>query len=233
MTSGCRVRRDGEGEDGSMKKRINIAITCLAATCLALIGCGGGGSNDNGVSFSFLGVFQEVQEQVAPAADTLPTADNHPGDTGRIIDLTRIDALPNDVNGDGDADGGFLGVQNNLDAESINVQGVHVQIVIPGAVINPVATDFVPMSIRLGPAKVLEGQTSTNEAFAQVFFVQPDIIAFLNQNPSLLPPKPFTMNIVMRITGTTDSGDSFDSNEFTYAVTVVPSSVVPVAVATP
>jgi len=193
----------------------------IVAACLALVGCGGGGSNDNGVSFSFLGVFQEVQEQVAPAADTLPTLDNHPGDTGRTVDLAQIEEIPNDVNLDGDLDGGFLGMQNNLEAEGINVEGVRVEIVIPGATINPVATDFVSLSIHLGKAKVAEGETSSNVAFAQTVFVAPDVIAFLNQNPNLLPPKPFTMNIVMRLTGTSDSGDSFDSNEVTYSVNVV------------
>jgi hypothetical protein len=198
----------------------------VMATCLALVGCGsGGGSNDNGVSFTFLGVFQEVQEQVAPAADTLPSVDNHPGDTGRTVDLATVQEIPNDVNGDGDLDGGFLGLQNNLESEGINVEGVHVQIVIPGAVINPVATDFVPLSIRLGKAKVAENETATNIAFAQTAMVSPDIIAFLNQNPNLLPPKPFTMNVVMRVTGTSDSGDSFDSNEVTYGVNVVQSAV--------
>jgi hypothetical protein len=216
-----------------MRKRISTTTMCLAAVCLALVGCGGGGSNDNGVTFRYNGVFQEIQEQVSPAADTLPTVDNHPGDTGRTVDLARIQAIPNDVNGDGDADGGFLGMQNNLTTQSINVEGVNLKIVIPGAVINPVLTDFVALGIRLGPAVVLEGQTATNEAFAQTFFVPPDDIAFLNQNPSLLPPKPFTMNVVMRLTGTSDSGDSFDSNEFTYTVTVVPSTTVPVPVATP
>lgn len=204
---------------------MRTAIIVMAA-CVALAGCGsGGGSNDNGVSFSFLGVFQEVQEQVAPAADTLPTIDNHPGDTGRIVDLSRVAALPNDLNGDGDADGGFLGMQNNLDTQAINVEGVNVKIVVPGALINPVTTDFVPLSIRLGKAKIAEGEVATNIAFAQAFFVQPDVIAFLNQNPSLLPQKPYQMNIVMTLTGTSDSGDSFDSNEFTYAVTVVPNAV--------
>jgi hypothetical protein len=52
--------------------------------------------------------------------------------------------------------------------------------------------------------------------------MQPGVIAILNQNPSLLPPKPFTMSVVMRLTGTSDSGDTFDSNEFTYTVTVLP-----------
>ena len=110
-----------------MRKRI-----IMVATCFALAGCGGGGgSNDNGVSFSFLGVFQEVQEQVAPAADTPPSVE-----------------IPDDRNGDGDLDGGYLGMQNNLDGESINVEGVNVKIIIPGAVINPVATDFVPGTSR-------------------------------------------------------------------------------------
>jgi len=201
-----------------------MATTCLAAVCLAVAGCGGGGgsgSNDNGVSFSFLGVFQEVTENFAPAADVLPTVDNHPGDTGRTVDLSQIDAIPNDVNGDGDADGGFLGMRNNLDVQSMNVVGVEVKIVIPGAVINPVTTDFVDIGIRLGPAQVAIGETATNEAFAQTLFVSSDVIAFLNQNPSLLPQKPFTMNIVMKLRGISDSGDTFESNEFTYSVTVV------------
>lgn len=208
-----------------MRKRLNITTTCLAATCLAFVGCGGGGSNDNGVSFSFLGVFQEVQEQEAPAADTPPTVEDHPGDTGREIRLEDTTEIPDDRNNDGDIDGGYLGMQNNLDTQSINVEGVQVKIIVPGAVINPVATDFVPLGIRLGPATVPEGETRTNVAFAQTLFVQPDVMAFLNQNPSLLPRPPFTMNVVMRLTGTSDSGDSFDSNEFTYAVSVIPNAV--------
>ena len=196
----------------------------VAAACVAIAGCGsGGGSNDNGVSFRALGVFQEVQEQVAPAADTLPTADNHPGDTGRTISLSQTSTIPNDINGDGDFDGGFLGMQNNLATQSINVQGVHVEIFIPGArVTNPITTDFVALSIALGPAQVAEGETATNEAFAQTIFVGPDIMAFLNQNQTLLPPTPFTMNVVMRLTGIDDAGDTFDSNEITYTVDVLP-----------
>jgi len=205
---------------------MRIRSMVAAAAGLALVGCGGGGgSNDNGISFAFLGVFQEVQEQVAPAADSLPTADNHPGDTGRTVDLTTINEIPNDVNGDGDADGGFLGMENNLTSQSINVEGVNVKIVIAGALINPVLTDFVPLSIRLDPKPTADTQSTNNEAFAQTIFVGPDAIAFLNQHPNLLPPKPFTMSVVMRLTGTSDSGDSFDSNEFTYSVNVVPSAV--------
>lgn len=197
-------------------------VTMVA--CLALASCGGGGgSNDNGVSFRALGVFQEIQEQVAPAADTLPNPDNAPGDSGRLISLATTLTVPDDQNNDGDLDGGFLGVRNDLAQENVNVTGVTVEIFIPGAVLgNPVVTDFVPMAVSLGKALVAEGETATNIAFVQTLYVQPDVMAFLNQNQTLLPPTPFTMNVVMTITAISDSGDTFDSNEFTYTVSVLP-----------
>ena len=194
----------------------------MVAACVAIAGCGNSGSNDNGVSFRFLGVFQEVQDTPG-SPPVLPTADNHPGDTGREISLSQTTSIPNDLNGDGDVDGGFLGMENNLALQSLNVQGVHVQIFIKGARLpNPVATDFVPLTITLGPAQVAQTQTATNEAFAQTLFVAPKIMAFLNQNQTLLPATPFSMDIIMRLTAIDDAGDTFDSNEITYTVNVLP-----------
>ena len=194
----------------------------VLAACLAVVGCGsGGGSNDQGVSFRALGVFQE-QEQVAPSVDTFNVEDPQ-GDSGRIISLSNTSVIPNDINGDGDLDGGFIGMRNLLDGESINVQGIHVSIFIPGALLNnPVATDFVPLAVALGPAKVAEGEKLANTFYSQTIFVSADIMAFLNQNRTLLPATPFNMNIAMRITGVSDSGDTFDSNEINYDVVVQP-----------
>jgi hypothetical protein len=200
-----------------------VQVVTMVA-CLALASCGGGGgSNDQGVSFRALGVFQEVQEQVAPAADTLPSPDNAPGDSGRGISLAATLTVPNDLNNDGDLDGGFLGARNDLAQQNVNITGVQVEIFIPGAILgNPVLTDFVPMAVSLGPAEVDEGEQATNLAFVQTLYVQPDVMAFLNQNQTLLPPTPFTMNVVMTLEAISDSGDSFDSNEFTYTVSVLP-----------
>jgi len=196
----------------------------VAAACLALAGCGGGsGSNNNqGSSVRFLGVFQETQEQVAPAADRLPDQDNAVGDTGRVISLSSVLAIPNDQNNDGDLDGGFLGIENNLDF-AINIEFVDVAIFIPGAKLgNPVTTDRTSLSISLPGATIDEnGQRKTTKVFAQTIFVPPDVIAFLNQNQTLLPPFPFTMNIKMTITGTADTGDEFTTNEVTYTVQVI------------
>jgi hypothetical protein len=192
------------------------------AACFALAGCGGGGgSNNNGVSVRFSGVFRETQEQVAPAADKFPDAQNAVGDTGVSIVLGVDTTIPTDINKDGDLDGGFLGLENNLD-QTVNVQTVHVQIFIPGAVLNnPVVTDSVPLPISLPPATVDDkGVRTPTKSFSQVVFVRPDVLAFLAANQTLLPPLPFDMTVVMTITAISDSGDSFDTNEISYPVIV-------------
>lgn len=196
----------------------------MVAACLTLAACGGGGggSNDNGVSLRFSGVFQETQEQVAPAADTFPTVDEAVGDTGTFVILGETTTVPTDHNGDGDLDGGFLGLENNMD-QSVNVQNVQVQLYIPGAKLsNPVVTDSVPMPISLPPAAVDDqGARTPSKSYSQVVFVRPDVLAFLAANQNLLPKPPFDMTVVMTITAIADTGDSFDTNEVSYPVTVV------------
>jgi hypothetical protein len=199
-----------------------------AAACFALAGCGGGGggSNDNGVALRFSGVFQETQEQVAPAADQFPTEDEAVGDTGSFVVLGVTQTVPTDRNADGDLDGGFLGLENNLD-QSVNVQNVTVEIFIPGSKLaNPVVTDSVPLAISLPPAAVDEqGIRTPSKSFSQTVFVAPDVMAFLAQNQNLLPDPPFNMTVVMTITAISDTGDSFDTNEISYPVTVLAPSL--------
>jgi len=194
------------------------------AACIALAGCGGGGggSNDNGVALRFSGVFQETQEQVAPAADQLPNDEEAFGDTGGTVVLGVTTTVPADNNADGDLDGGFLGLENNMD-QSVNVQTVKVEIFIPGALLNnPVVTDSVPLAISLPPAAVDDdGVRTPSKSFSQTIFVRSDVLAFINQNQTLLPDPPFDMTVVMTITAISDSGDSFDTNEISFPVRVV------------
>ncbi len=203
----------------------------MVAACVALAACGGGsggsgGSNDNGVSLRFSGVFQETREQVAPAADQLPTAEEAVGDTGTFIVLGENQSVPRDYNADGDLDGGFLGASNNLD-QSVNLQHVSVEIHIAGAKLsNPVVTDSVPLAVSLPPASIDDlGVRTPSVIFAQTVFVRPDVLAFLAANQNLLPNLPFDMTVVMRITGISDTGDSFETNEVSYAVGVLAPSL--------
>jgi hypothetical protein len=200
----------------------------VSAACFALASCGGGGggSNDNGVAVRFAGVFRETQEQVAPAADQFPSGDDAVGDTGTFVTLGVDQTVPSDFNGDGDLDGGFLGIENNLD-QGINVQTVKVEIFIAGAKLNnPVVVDSIPLPVSLPAAGVDEdGVRTPSKSFSQTVFVPPDVLAFLSQNQTLLPDPPFDMTVVMTITAISDSGDSFDTNEISYPVTVLAPSV--------
>lgn len=207
-------------------KRSWVWMTAAAWMMLAGCGGGGGGSNDQGVGLRFSGVFQETQEQVAPAADRFPDAEQAVGDTGGVVTLGVSRTIPSDVNGDGDLDGGFLGIENNLD-QSVNVQTVKVEIFIPGALLNnPVVTDSVPLGISLPPASVDDdGVRTSSKTFSQTIFVRPDVLAFLAQNQTLLPDLPFDMTVVMTITAISDSGDSFDTNEVSYPVIVLAPSL--------
>jgi hypothetical protein len=198
-------------------------MTVALGAWVALAGCGSG-SNDQGISFRLLGVFQETVEQFAPAADTFPTSlEDAVGDSGRIISLADTQFVPNDINGDGDLDGGFIGMQNVLETQRLNVQGLNVSIFIPGAVIpNPVATDFVPLSVTLDPVPSDDNEDAVNTRFVQTLFVSADVMAFLNQNQTLWPATPFNLNVVMTATAVSDSGDRFTSNEITYNIVVLP-----------
>ena len=113
----------------------------------------------------------------------------------------------------------------NLD-QSVNVQTVKVEIFIPGALLNnPVVTDSVPLPVSLPPAVVDEqGIRKPSTSFSQTVFVGTDVLAFLADNQTLLPSLPFNMTVVMTITAISDSGDSFDTNEISYPVTVLPPS---------
>ncbi len=206
-------------------RRSRVLRVLMVAACFTLAACGSGGgsgSNDNGTAFRFSGMFQETQEQVATAADRLPDADTHVGDSGTTIVLGVTTTVPFDHNGDGDLDGGFIGLANNLD-QNVNVQEIHVQIFIAGAKLNnPVVTDVVPMAISMPAATVDDnGVRTPSQSFTQTVFVRPDVLAFLARNQTLLPPLPFDMSVVMSVTAIGDSGDTFDTNTITYPVTVV------------
>jgi hypothetical protein len=105
----------------------------------------------------------------------------------------------------------------------VNVQTVKVEIFIPGALLNnPVVTDSVPLAISLPAAAIDDdGVRAPSKSFSQTIFVRSDVLAFINQNQTLLPDPPYDMTVVMTITAISDSGDSFDTNEISFPVRVL------------
>jgi hypothetical protein len=181
--------------------------------------CGDGGGSR--LAFRALGLFVESE---TTGVDTAPTLDGSP-DIGRTVSLSNPNApgstlepqIPNDQNGDGDADGGFLALENLLATEGIGQFRAHFEYSILGAGIS-VPTDILDFAGRLEP--VGEGEAAQRSVgFFQIIMVKPDLFAFLNQNLSQLPPFPFDMTILITVTGLTDSGEDFTTEELRYTVT--------------
>lgn len=176
----------------------SIAAVSLIAVMAAWSGCGT--SNDQGISFRSLGFF---------ADDTGAT-----GDAGRCASLRDDTIIPNDTDGDGTLDGGFLGLQNNM-VQGINLDRVELTYHINGASL-AIPSDVFALSARLGPSSGQESSAST--IFSQIIIVSPAIFKFLNDNSSRLPDLPFSLVVTATAVGTSDSGDVFSTNRSTYEV---------------
>lgn len=181
--------------------------------------CGDGGGSR--LAFRALGLFVESE---TAGVDPAPTLSSSP-DTGRTVSLSNPNAsgsilepqIPNDQNGDGDPDGGFLALENLLATEGIGQFRARFEYSILGARVT-VPADVLDFPGRLEP--VGEGAAAQRRVgFFQIVMVKPDLLAFLNQNRSQLPPFPFEMTILMTVTGLTDSGEDFTTEELRYTVT--------------
>ena len=185
------------------KGRFFGSIAALAALVLAASWWGGcGTSNNQGISFRALGFF---------ADGTGAT-----GDTGRNVSLDLDREVPNDVDGDGNADGGFLGLENNM-VQGIQVERVDLTYRVTGSSLS-IPSDAYGLSERLGPSS---GQEPNNSAmkFSQILIVSPAIFQFINDNRNQFPQPPFSMIATAQAVGVTDSGDPFSTNKVSYQIT--------------
>jgi hypothetical protein len=82
--------------------------------------------------------------------------------------------------------------------------------------------DSIPFPLSLPAATVDEqGVRTPSKTFAQTVFVRPGRAGVPGREPDPAAAVPFDMTVVMRITATSDSGDTFDTNEISYAVGVL------------
>ncbi|RIL12176.1 MAG: hypothetical protein DCC75_00900 [Proteobacteria bacterium] len=189
----------------------------LIGICIGLLGCGGGGSNnDQGVSFTLLGFFADSS-----------------GGTG---ELGRSVPLSTDPESEAQASGAIFttaGVQNNLSNQVIRTDRALMSYYIDGAELQPPSTTVAFSSI-LAPAAP-DGSSSLPPGFGNgqtvVYgnfpIVPSDIMAWLNLNRALLPELPFHMTVTVTISGVTTAGDRLETNSATYTVQFTPDVVIP------
>ncbi len=196
---------------------------------LALVaGCGGsGGNNDQGIVFRATGIFRGL-ESIQPDRITCtePTTSNAIIDASFTLSLSLpIGGFPDRFNPDADPCGGYIGLQNNLTNQSINVYEIAIRYEVPGA-----AVQIPDWSVSFGqsiPPATFEGDTPSgqpNLIFAELVgqIVPLPILVFLNQNVNRLPETPYVMNVFIKARGQSDQGTNYETNEIGYTLTIVP-----------
>jgi hypothetical protein len=256
------------------KRHVYQFMAVLGAS-LVVASCGGNGAsnNDQGMSVTFLGLFNSNRLTtttiggggggVGITPGQLGCGQLPAGIVGAYIQLGEIGPEPGgtltSTNLSGtDPAGAFVavvGIQNNLYGQAFRAERLLLDFYIPGASEQPPSTN-VPVSLIAGPAESAQnsvgGQNNQNNqnqsnpglrrpiftslppsfsnlcnrALTQATIVPASIREWLNFNRDLLPPAPFKMEVVMRVSGLSSSGDRIETNEVVLDVDVLPETYV-------
>lgn len=199
----------------------------LVAMLALFVGCGGGsgGNNDQGIVFRATGIFRtltSVTTGIITCTDPI-TNTQAITDTAGTISLSTTENYPNRTDPFADPCGGFVGLQNNLASQSINAQFVSIRYEVAGAAIQ-VPEVAVNIGLTVPPATCKNCTSSGIDGLIYLPLVQQlvptETIAFLNLNQNLLPAPPYQMDVFVTVSGQSDQGTNYDSNEIGYTITV-------------
>jgi len=259
----------------AMKKQVYQLMAALGAS-LTVMSCGGNGAsnNDQGMSVTFLGLFNSNRlttnttniggGAVGLTPGQLGCGQLPAGIIGAYIQLGEIGPEPggtltsSNLAGT-DPAGAFVavvGIQNNLYGQAFRAERLLMDFYIPGASEQPPSTN-VPISLIAGPAEsaqnsvgVINNQNNQNQsagpglrrpiftslppsfsnlcnrALSQATIVPASIREWLNFNRDLLPPAPFKMEVVLRVSGLSSSGNRIETNDVVLDVDVLPETYV-------
>lgn len=210
-----------------MKLR-NTILTMLLPLPLLLGGCGSA-SNDQGVSFTLVGFgaydIDETTQRVTCLTDeftnliTVPLSDS-------------AESTPNTIFS-------CLVVQHSMPAVTVRTEVVNLSYHIAGASIQPPSTTtrgtvVLPSANTSGSTGTTGGTSGTSgtsgtggitsfvsKASIPVNIVPPSIREWLSLNRNSLPAAPYSMDIIVSVTGVTSAGDQLTTNEAYLQSTVI------------
>jgi len=186
-----------------------------------MTGCGGGsgGNDDQGVVFLATGIFrgQESIEQ-GRVSCVVPSVSSSIIDASFNLNIAQVQEFPDRADALADPCGGFIGLQNNLISQGINVQEVSIRYEVPGAAI-AIPAHSVSFGQRIGQPS---DDPASNVIFAAMVgqIVPSTIIVFLNQNVNRLPATPYLMSVFLAARGQSDDGTTYETNEIGYQLTI-------------
>ena len=187
---------------------------------LMAVGCGGDGSNDQGISFRAVGIFTgDATEQKC----TAPTTDKAIADQGIALQLSDPfleQGYPNAATVFFLCRG-YIWLQNDLFNQAIVVDRIDFEYEIPGARIS-IPSSSAPIGVVIRPANTKDqnpfGQLNVYLGHLQGQMVPSRVIFFLRQNQPSLPTLPYVTIVHITARGHTDSGEKVVSNEIRYTV---------------
>lgn len=199
-----------------MKNRFDIfkKVLLVGFGISALLGCGSSGSsNDQGVSFTLYGMFQDN------ACTT--------GFSGGAIQLST----DTESNGSGVGALASLGLQNNM-AQGIRTRRVYLSYFVEGSDLQPPPTSQA-LGLFLGPGFDTPNsslpdtvQALPNVGCGQFELVPPEILSYLNLNRSRFPELPYKMSVQVTVSGIGTAGDEIITNVLDVPLEVVEDNII-------
>jgi hypothetical protein len=237
------------GGNGASNNDQGMSVTFLGlfnSNRLTTSTVGGGGAGGVGVTPGQLGCGR-LPSGIIGAYIQLGEIGPEPGGTLTSTNLSGTDPAGAFV--------AVVGIQNNLYGQAFRAERLLLDFYVPGASEQPPSTN-VPISLIAGPAESAQnsvgGQNNQNNqsqsnpglrrpiftslppsfsnlcnrALSQATIVPASIREWLNFNRDLLPPAPFKMEVVMRVSGLSSSGNRIETNEVVLDVDVLPETYV-------
>lgn len=199
----------------SFKKILALAFVAL------LFGCGDATRNDQGVTFTFLGWFQDSTGTI--------------GQSGLVSSLSQTGT---ETAGTIEAVTSFAGLQNNLSDQFIRTTQIVHEYYIPGASVHPPKSAFTFTTI-VGPTSGNSGGEFNQDGslpgsfdslgsttFTQVSVITADIRSFINFNRESMPELPFNMIVTSYVKGITSAGVEVSTNKSYIEVLFTPDVVI-------
>jgi hypothetical protein len=192
-------------------------LSFLLPLPLLLGGCGSA-SNDQGVSFMLLGFGEltiDETTRVVTCSDTIFT-------NGLVVPLSET------IEGAGSVIA-CLVMQNNMSKVHVRTERVNLSYSIAGASEQPPSTS-TSGTIVLGPVQAATGGTSgvtgvttggiPSKGTLKANIIPPAIREWLSINRDSLPPAPFSMDVMVSVTGVSTAGDQISTNDSFLQVTI-------------
>lgn len=216
-----------------------LAATAICGSLFWATGCGDSTSNDNGVAFTFLGWFIEVDQQIVPVSSSATPLS---GDSTGSSDLEI--ANPGFVS----APRLLAGLKNGLIGQFIRTERLFFSYHVPGASVNPpdssvsipgtlfpasdgVETDLpstLPDSFDVDGAEAAAGAEAAvaNYLFKSASLIPPAVREYMVLNKSQFPEPPFVLVVSAFAEGVTSAGQRIQSNSIEFDIVVEPDVII-------